>query len=279
MLWLSSLGSMAAVSSASSGHGRAIPAGAGLNAFASGAPTTPRPSVSASATSAGPASPGASASDPSPSDPAPSDPAPSDTAPSDTRRFVVLGDSLSAWSFAPGGAHPTAIGLWPTVLAAEDPGLVLANNAGIPSNTTSQMLSRLRRDVLDYNPDLLFVFGGTNDVGQGFEISTTLANIREIVETAKGRGITVVLLTLLPVNDDYEYRNEARRQINAALASLAEQDGILLVDSGAALSTWDGHLAPEYAAYDGLHLSQRGEQALAEAVYMALHPPAAPLRS
>jgi acyl-CoA thioesterase-1 len=264
---------MAAVSSASSGHGRAVPTGAGRNAFASVAPTTPRPSASASATVAGPASPYVSATD------APTDAAPSDSAPSDARRFVVLGDSLSAWSFAPGGTHPTAIGLWPTVLAAEDPGLVLAHNAGIPSNTTSQMLSRMRRDVLDYDPDLLFVFGGTNDVGQGFEISTTLANITEIVQTAQGRGITVVLLTLLPVNDDYEYRNEARRQINAALATLAEQDGILLVDSGAALSTWDGHLAAEYAAYDGLHLSQRGEQALAEAVYMALHPPAVPLRS
>lgn len=209
----------------------------------------------------------------SPTADAPTADAPTAAPTSTPRRFVALGDSLTAWSFTPGSTRPSTSGLWPEVLAAEDPELVLANNAGIPSNNTRQMLSRLSRDVLAYDPDVLFVFGGTNDVPQGLAVDTTVANIRQIVETAGGHGIAVVLLTLLPVNDDYGYRNEARRQINAALATLAEQDGIVLVDAYAALSTPDGRLADEYAAYDGIHLTQLGEQALAGAVYSALHPP------
>jgi lysophospholipase L1-like esterase len=192
---------------------------------------------------------------------------------------VVLGDSLSAWTFAPGSTIHTTSGVWPSLLAAQDPGLILANNAGIPANNTGQMLARLRRDVLDYDPDVLFLLGGTNDVGQDVPNSTAVANIRQIVETARGHGITVVLLTIPPANGDYAYRAQARQELNAALADLADQEGILLVDTYAALSTWDGHLAAEYAACDGLHLSQHGEQALADAVYLALHPPAGPLPS
>ena len=42
------------------------------------------------------------------------------------------------------------------------------------------------------------------------------------------------------------------------------------MDVFSVLAAPDDNLADGYAAYDGLHLSQRGEQALADAVYRAL---------
>jgi lysophospholipase L1-like esterase len=150
------------------------------------------------------------------------------------------------------------------------------NNAGIPGNTTSQMLSRLGRDVLAYKPDLLFVMGGTNDIGLDMSIANAVANIRRIVDTARANGITVVLMTVPPVDGDYAYRTANRAEYNADLATLAGQEGIMLVDVFSALVTEDGSLVPGYAAFDGLHLSQLGEQAVAETVYLSLHPTVPP---
>jgi len=186
------------------------------------------------------------------------------------RRFVVLGDSLSAWAFAPGSASPSTGGAWPEMLATEDPALILVNNAGVPGNTTAQMLARLQSDVLAFTPDLLFVLGGTNDIGYDVPASAVIANITQIVETAKARGIDVVLLTIPPANGQTELRRQARRDINADLATLAADEGILLVDVFSTLASPDENLADGYAAIDGLHLSIRGEQALADAVYRAL---------
>jgi lysophospholipase L1-like esterase len=192
------------------------------------------------------------------------------------RTFVALGDSLTAWAFAPGSTSPGTNGVWPSVLEGQESSLILLKNAGIPGNTTSQMLARLERDVLAYSPDVLFLMGGTNDIGLDMSIPNAIGNIRQIVETAKTDGITVVLMTVPPVNDDYNYRMANRAEYNADLASLASQEGILLVDVFSALATPDGSLASAYSAFDGLHLSQQGEQAVAQAVCRALHPPVPP---
>jgi lysophospholipase L1-like esterase len=187
------------------------------------------------------------------------------------RTFVVLGDSLSAWAFPPGSYTPSTEGAWPLLLAAKDPGLVLAKNVGVPGNTTAQMLSRLQTDVLDLNPDLLFVLGGTNDIGYSMPVSVPVANIKQIVETAKGDGITVVLLNVPPADVHVGAMREAKVELNADLADLARQEGILLVDVYSALSTPDGDMAAGFAAADGLHLSLLGEKTLADTVEAALH--------
>jgi lysophospholipase L1-like esterase len=192
------------------------------------------------------------------------------------RRFVVLGDALSAWAFAPGATQPSTAGSWPSLLESRDPDLVLVKNAGVPSNTTAQMLARLGRDVLDYNPDVLFVFGGTNDVGTDQPVDRAVINIRRIVEAAKAAGITVVLMTVPPSNRDFERHQVAKSEYNSQLAALAQSEGVMLVDVFAALAAPDGSLVADYAAYDGLHLSTLGEQALADAVYRTLHPPLPP---
>jgi len=101
------------------------------------------------------------------------------------RSFVALGDSLTAWPDTP----------WPTRLGCGRPGLSgLIHNAGVPGNTTAQMRARLTKDVYDYKPNVLFVLGGTNDLGFGISGSVTIANLRAIIVGAKAHGITVIML-------------------------------------------------------------------------------------
>jgi acyl-CoA thioesterase I len=187
----------------------------------------------------------------------------------------VLGDSLSAWAFAPGSACGSASGTWPRVLAAMDSGLTLVHNGGVPGNTTSQMLARMQHDVLAYHPDVLFVLGGTNDVADDFAVSKTVANIRRIAQTATADGIEVVLLTVPPNDAMRGWELTRLREINAELLALGRAQGIVVVDVYAALASAGGRLPTAYAAADRLHLNLRGEATLAATVYAALTAPPA----
>jgi lysophospholipase L1-like esterase len=154
--------------------------------------------------------------------------------------------------------------------------MALIRNAGIPGDTTGHMLYRLNRDVLDLHPDVLFVLGGTNDVGYGVPDSVVVDNIRRIVEKAQGQGVSVVLLTIPPNNLMDVSGRWHYTAINAGLAALGQEAGILIVDVHSVLATPDGGLRGDYAADDGLHLTVSGEQAIADAVYRALHPAGLP---
>jgi lysophospholipase L1-like esterase len=51
---------------------------------------------------------------------------------------------------------------------------------------------------------------------------------------------------------------------------LGEDEGIAVVDIYSALANAEGRLPAAYAAADGLHLSMRGEQVVADTVYARL---------
>ncbi len=198
--------------------------------------------------------------------------------PSAPRSFVALGDSLSVWAFPPHSARPSATGAWPGLLAALDTNLTLLHDAGVPGNTTSQMLARLRRDVFAYHPDMLFVLGGTNDVGDGYAVSTTIADLRKIVEAARAQGIEVVLLTIPPNNAIRCSRLARLRATNAAIIALGRAEGVTVVDVYSALVSAGGRLPAAYVAADGLHLSLLGEKVVAATVYARLTAPPPPER-
>jgi lysophospholipase L1-like esterase len=214
-----------------------------------------------------PAEPAASAS-------APAVPAPAATAPYPTprpmaRSFVVMGDSLSAWAFAPGASSPCATCAWPELLAAHENDFVLVHNGAVAGNTTYQMVARLRRDVAPYRAKLLIVLAGTNDVGKNYDVSETLANVRTIVRSAKSRGMAVVVLTIPPNNTDRITQLARLRATNASLIRLGKTEGFEVVDIYSALAL-NGRLNGAYAAADGLHLSLAGEQKVADTVYAQL---------
>jgi lysophospholipase L1-like esterase len=201
------------------------------------------------------------------------------------RRFVALGDSLTSWSFAAGSASASTAGTWPSLLASLHADLKLVHNAGVPGNTTAQMLARLARDVFAYSPDVLFVMGGTNDIGDNWGTSVIVANLRSIVRAAKARDIEVVLLTIPPNNASYQYKLKRIVAANTAIKKMAAEEGVAVIDVYSALATRGGRLKTAYAAADRLHLSAAGELVVAETVYRAVYPagpetrnPAAPVK-
>jgi lysophospholipase L1-like esterase len=167
--------------------------------------------------------------------------------------FVALGDSLTAWPDIP----------WPSRLDAEDAVLRLIHNAGVPGNTTAEMRARLTKDVYDYNPNVVFVLGGTNDLGLGISGSATIANLRAIILGAKAHKIKVVMLLVPP--DSYTSMAARVNSLNAAIINLCNSQRVTYVDIHAPLANANGVYYPQFTS-DGLHFTNLGAQTVANTI-------------
>ena len=69
-------------------------------------------------------------------------------------------------------------------------------NAGISGDNASNALSRLERDVLSYNPDLVVVCFGLNDCASGDDgIETYASSMKKIITEIKQAGAEVIVMT------------------------------------------------------------------------------------
>ena len=87
----------------------------------------------------------------------------------DEKRVVFLGDSITDG--------------WP--LNQYFPGKPYVNR-GIGGQITSQMLARMKADVLDLKPTVMVVLAGTNDIGRGVSTDTIKNNLSLIADLAVG---------------------------------------------------------------------------------------------
>ena len=240
-----------------------------LDLAANGAPVDPThsPAASVSASSDSTPSDSTSSATPSASATATMGPLITPTAAPPTKAavkiytFVALGDSLTSGYGDPGPA-------WPVRLDAEDANLTLAHNSGVVGDKTADMWYRLNKDVFAYNPNVLFILGGTNDLGHGYGQSATISNLKAIILAARAKSIRIFILTIPP--DSYSGMASKIDDLNAAIVHLANNYRIVVIDIHAALSTSSGVFVPKYTV-DGLHFSAAGAQVVANTVYARIH--------
>ena len=247
---------------ASSAPPAAMPAAqlvAGANAGGTPTPTPTEASASPDATLYIQLEPTPSATDspsPTPTPVATDSPAPVKTpAPVKVYTFVAMGDSLTAWP---------SDGPWPNRLDKGDANLQILHNAGVPGDTTADMRGRFDRDVLAYKPNVVFILGGTNDLGHKISQATTIANLKAMVVAAKAKGIRVFLMTIPP--DSYKSMAPQIDSLNAAIVRLGNANSVVVIDIHSPLSTSTGVYVPKYTS-DGLHFSTLGANLVATAVH------------
>jgi len=170
-------------------------------------------------------------------------------------RFVALGDSLTSW--------PTS-GPWCNRLDSLDAHLTLVHNAGIPGDTTDGMLARLDQDVWAYNPGVLFVMGGSNDLGRGYSTASTIANLKGILSAAKAKGVRVFLMQIPP--EAWQGSSGPIDNLNAAIVALGNANKVVVIDTHSPLSASNGTYQAKYTT-DGVHFTDAGAQVVANAVY------------
>ena len=131
---------------------------------------------------------------------------------------------------------------------------------GISGQTTSQMLVRFRRDVLDLHPEYVVILAGTNDIARNtgiISLENILGNLISMCEIASVNGIRPILCSVLPASA-YGWRPEVTdsakqiEELNKMISEYAASAGIQYVDYHSAMKNDEGGL-PKSLAGDGVH--------------------------
>ena len=165
-------------------------------------------------------------------------------------RLVLFGDSITQnW-------------------AAFDPQWLAEHNfagRGIGGQTTAELLSRIRPDVIELNPEYMALLIGINDIARNngyISVENAFRNIVSMVELAQLNGIKPILCTVCPAGEiGWRKRiGDPRPQIdrlNALIKAYAAEHEILLADYYAALAAEDGSLDARYVI-DAVHPNLAG---------------------
>ena len=148
------------------------------------------------------------------------------------------------------------------VTVAFHPGFFSGNNyvdRGVSGQNTTQMLARFQKDIVNLNPKVVVIMGGTNDLAQGVSKQQILANIKAMAEMAEAAGIKVVLCSVTPCNEKYSKLNPKEKgthiiELNGMIKEYVDSKGFTYCNYWPALVA-DDQLAlhPNYCLYDKLH--------------------------
>lgn len=150
----------------------------------------------------------------------------------------------------------------------QDPEFFTSNNflgRGISGQVTSQMLVRLRRDVISHKPKYMVLLGGINDIaGNQGEISVedSFGNIVSMVELAKANRIKPILCLLFPATTigwRPEVGNplEKVEQLNSMIREYGKAHHIPVVEYLSGVDKSSGRL-PETYSKDSIHPNLEG---------------------
>ncbi len=173
-------------------------------------------------------------------------------------RVVFMGDSITeGWKLAgPDGSFPGK----PYV------------NRGISGQTTPQMVLRFRQDVIDLQPKVAVILGGTNDLAGNtgpMTLEDTESNLASMADLATANHIGVVLCSVTP-SVDFPWKpglDPAPKidALNAWIKNYAAEKGYVYVDYHSALKDAQDGL-PSNLSHDGVHPNPAGYAVMAPLV-------------
>lgn len=187
------------------------------------------------------------------------------------RRILAFGDSLFAgYGLDPAQSYPARL---EAALRAKGVNAKIAN-AGVSGDTSAAGLQRLAftLDAQDKKPDLFILELGGNDLLRGLSPEETRANLGQMLDELKKRGIPVLLMGMrAPPN----YGPDYQAKFDALYAELAKEHGAGLIPF------WleDIYREPELFQSDKIHPTAEGIERLVAStlseVEGALPPPPA----
>ena len=138
---------------------------------------------------------------------------------------------------------------------------------GIGGQTTSELLVRMRQDVIDLHPKKVIIMCGTNDIAQNngaISLKHTMGNIISMCELGKANKIQPILCSALPArafywNPSITDAPEQIRALNQLIRAYAQKKHIPFVDYYSAMVDENGGL-PKHLSDDGVHPTDAGYQ-------------------
>jgi lysophospholipase L1-like esterase len=171
------------------------------------------------------------------------------------KKLLCLGDSLTE------GYEISNKSRW-TDLLKNDLNIEVIN-CGIGGDTTTGMLSRCERLLLEHEPTHVIILGGTNDLWFGLKDEHILSNIHAMarqVNFYNSRpviGIPSPSINLNEVNLIHENYSECIRSFQDVLINYCIQDNLDYIDFSKRLT--EDHFLP-----DGVHLNEKGQTIMKE---------------
>jgi lysophospholipase L1-like esterase len=184
-------------------------------------------------------------------------------------RVVFIGDSITF--------------NWPGLGAKNHfPGMEVISR-GIAGQLTAQMLLRFRQDVVDLQPRVVVILGGSNDIERVMPPTLPVieGNLASMTQLARTNGIHVVLSSIPPVHDSgHDEKGESSirtrthpperiRELNEWLKRFAKQQDCVYLDYYSSLVDDQGFLKREYSD-DGLHPNVAGYAVMEPLVLQAI---------
>lgn len=141
-------------------------------------------------------------------------------------------------------------------------------NFGIGSDTTQGVLNRIEEYESVKTASEIILLIGINDLGIS-EDDEILGRFEEIFN--KIPDDKLIVLSLLPVTQEYEFRNknitnDRIREVNKKLAILCQQKNIKFIDIHSLFVNKSGYLDESYQVGDGIHLNMNGYKVLSKAI-------------
>lgn len=180
---------------------------------------------------------------------------------------VFLGDSITR-----GATVDTTFGevtewSWFYRLLDDTDGVVQYGGMVAENGMTTSWMAGQAYNALALKPDLLVVHGGTNDVSGEVDPAYVVGNLQQIKDAADVYGVPMAVCTLPPRDDPMaDARSVA---VSDAIRTWAEQEGVILLDTGAPLRDPLGGWRSGYSN-DGLHPTPEAAVLMARAAAEAL---------
>ncbi len=132
-------------------------------------------------------------------------------------------------------------------------------NRGVSGDTSARLLSRMD-DIVWHQPKMLFIMVGANDLYNGVEIDTLVANYQKIIDVVRKRSPETIIYmhSILPtVYRMVPITKKNIRIANGRLKALADNDKVFYIDLYRHMADGGGDLNGSYT-FDGLHLNGKG---------------------
>jgi len=193
--------------------------------------------------------------------------------------FVYDDATGESWYEGGGFATSTDYGAFAWADALMMAPLYIVKNSGIGGNNTDQMLARLSADVLQYQPELVVMWGGRNDFKQGRDSPYVSARITQILDQITAIGARILIIDVPPSADLHTVasasrnaafhsewlRDEVRKRKNCQLVSALAVMADPLASAGAAAKS-------TYVLVDTTHNNNLGAFRVGEAIARVLGP-------
>lgn len=186
------------------------------------------------------------------------------------RRFAVIGDSLAAGTGDPSpGYEATGWNIRVAdLLRRVQPDLAVLDVARIGA-TIARVIGRQLGPVTEFQPDLILVSCGANDIWTNKpDFATIEADLRSLVGALATTGAQLLTFTygrafMVPTYPDWGARV---RDLNRLIRAIAEEFGVTVVEF------WDHPVngRADLLSADGIHWSTMGQAAMAAETVKAL---------